>query len=203
MKRFPALAALEFEDIAMAVVATDALLKRAPIARYRSGTIAGGRYLTLFAGTTASVDESYIAGVGRAESALIDQVFLPHVHPHVFDAVFGKRTNFHVASLAIVETPTVCASIAAADRILKGTDVRLLELRLADSILAGKGLAFYGGELHEIDAALDIADGFFHNSGVQARTRRIPAPNEGLVTGLQTASNFGDAEYLDLDGEEL
>ena len=53
MKIYPAIAALEFDDIAAGVAATDAMLKRAPIAFFKSGTITHGRYLTLIGGTTA------------------------------------------------------------------------------------------------------------------------------------------------------
>ena len=53
MKKYPAIAVLEFSSIADALFCTDALLKKAPIAMLKSGTVSGGRYLIILGGSTA------------------------------------------------------------------------------------------------------------------------------------------------------
>ena len=55
MKDYPAIAVLEFGSIADGIYSTDAMLKKAPIAMIKSGTVSGGRYLIILGGSTASV----------------------------------------------------------------------------------------------------------------------------------------------------
>src|SRR5207253_1793907 len=52
MKKASALAVIDYEDIPAGVYAVDAILKKAPIAFVRAGTVTRGRYLVLFRGTT-------------------------------------------------------------------------------------------------------------------------------------------------------
>ncbi len=203
MKRFPAIAVLEFQDITRALVATDAMLKKAPIGLFKSGTVSRGRFLTLIAGTTASVEESYQEGIRVGDAAIIDKVILPHVHHQVYDCLLGKRNPARLEAMAMIETATVSANIHVTDRALKGTEVRLVEIRIADSLLWGKGLSIYQGELHEIQAAVEMATHFFDHHELEAKIELIPAPHEGLVEQLDFTSNFGDAKLLDLDGEVL
>ncbi|MER3459546.1 MAG: propanediol utilization protein, partial [Chloroflexota bacterium] len=61
---------------------------------------------------------------------------------------------------------TVAASIGAADAGVKGAQVTLLEVRLADG-LGGKGLTLFMGEVTDVEAALDIG------VGVLASPRRL------------------------------
>ncbi len=88
-------------------------------------------------------------------SSILDSVFLPGVHPQVASAVGRQRLPEPVDSLGIVETRTVAAAIAAADAGLKGAEVNLIEVRLADG-LGGKGLVFFSGLVHDVEAAVHI-----------------------------------------------
>ena len=63
MKKHPAIAIIEFSEIPAGMSATDAMLKKAPIAFVKCGTITRGRYLTLIGGTTASVEVSLEEGL--------------------------------------------------------------------------------------------------------------------------------------------
>ena len=58
MKKYPAIAIVELASIADGIYCTDALLKKAPIAMIKSGTVSHGRYLIVIGGSTASVEES-------------------------------------------------------------------------------------------------------------------------------------------------
>jgi microcompartment protein CcmL/EutN len=58
VKKYPAIAVVEFSSIADGIYTTDAILKKAAIAMIKGGTISHGRYLTIFGGTTGSVSES-------------------------------------------------------------------------------------------------------------------------------------------------
>ncbi|MGB5624149.1 MAG: BMC domain-containing protein, partial [Woeseiaceae bacterium] len=92
-KRHGALALLEFGTVAAGILASDIMVKRAPIALLRCGTIHPGRFLILVGGSVASTEEAYLVGVqlGEAERTLSGSVFLGDVHPTLHDAVLGTR----------------------------------------------------------------------------------------------------------------
>ena len=151
----PALALIEFDSIAAGIEAGDAMAKKAPIARLVAGTVHNGKYLVLIAGAVADVEESLAAGLAIGASAVLDHVYLPGVHPHVVDAIAAGRRPQPVEALGVIETRTVAAAIAAADAGIKGAEVNLLEVRLADG-LGGHGLVFFDGLVADVEAAVEI-----------------------------------------------
>jgi microcompartment protein CcmL/EutN len=202
MKKHPAIAVLEFRDIAVGMVATDAMLKKSPIAFLKCGTISRGRYLTLIGGTTASVEEAVNEGLFWGGASVLDHVLLADVHPQVYDAILGQRRTVGNGSLAIIETATVSSNVRAAELALKGTPVDLVEIRLADTGLSGKGVSIYHGELHDIEAAVDIAVGFLESTGVEVGFKIISSPHDALNRQLDTSTYFGSASLLELEGEK-
>jgi microcompartment protein CcmL/EutN len=150
----PAIALVEFESVARGIEAGDAMIKRAPLDVIRTGTVHPGKYLVLVGGLTADVEEALEAGRTVADGALVDVVFLPDVHPDVVASVGGTRRQDDGEALGIIETRTVAAVIDAADAAVKGAEVTIRELRLADD-LGGKGYVLLGGPLAEVEAAVD------------------------------------------------
>lgn len=202
MKKTSALAVLDFADIPAGVWAVDAILKKAPIAFVRAGTVTRGRYLVLFGGSTASTEESLEEALATTGKSIIDHAFLPDVHPALFDAAFGTRSKGQ-GSLLIIETSTAASIVRAVEAALKGTPVELLELRLSDNGLGGKGVAFLAGDLHDVEAAAVMAaagtgrdapppQGFAH--------RVIAAPHDGVEQVIAT-TRFEVAPLVELDGE--
>lgn len=151
----PALALLEFSSIAAGLEAGDSMVKRAPVERIVSGTVQPGHYLVMVTGDVASVEEAVAAGREKGQAALLDLVFLPNVHSDVVQALIGKQRPDMGDALGVVETQTVAAAIAAADAGLKGAEVALVQLRLADG-LGGKGLALFTGIVADVEAAVTI-----------------------------------------------
>jgi microcompartment protein CcmL/EutN len=203
MKKHPALAIVEFSDIPTGVFATDAMLKKAPIAFVKCGTISRGRYLTLIGGTTASVEEALDEGVAQGADRVLDRIMLADVHPRVYDAIVGVRRPVGQDALAIIETDTVASNVRAAEVALKSTNVELVEIRLADSGLSGKGVSVYQGDLYQIQEAVEIAMRFLDGVGVQARQRIIPSPHPSLVAQITTSTWFGAQTLLELQGEDV
>jgi len=148
----PALALLEFSSIAIGIQAGDAMVKRAPIDRIQSGTVQPGNYLVMVVGDVAPVEEAVSAGQEVGAEALLDTVLLPNVHPGVVAGIAGGREWHDDDALGVVETRTVAAAIHAADAGLKGAEVTLWQLRLADG-LGGKGLALFAGLVADVEAA--------------------------------------------------
>ncbi len=84
----PAIALIEFNSIAVGLVAADAMVKSSPIGSIYAGTVHPGKYLVLVSGDTASVDEAS-GRVSTSAARMLDPVFLPDIHPAVTVAVAG------------------------------------------------------------------------------------------------------------------
>jgi microcompartment protein CcmL/EutN len=203
MKIYPAIAALEFDDIPAGVVATDAMLKKAPIAFFKSGTITDARYLVVVGGTPASTDEALREGVRAAGRHALDYVLLPDVHARLYDAILGVRHARASRALAIIETGTVSASIRGAEAALKGTPVELIELRMADSGLAGKALFVLEGDLHEIEAAVTLAVQQAGQRGATVSCQVIAAPHDAVLGQVVAGTRFNGAPLVELHGESV
>jgi microcompartment protein CcmL/EutN len=151
---------IEFDSIAVGIVAGDAMVKAAPLGSIYAGTVHPGKYLVLVSGDTASVEEGLDAGLHVAASRVLASVFLPDIHPDVTSAMTGGTASAAVEddALGIVETPTVAAVIDAADAGVKAARVSLDAVRMADG-LGGKGYALFSGDVAEVEAALEAAAG--------------------------------------------
>ena len=201
MKQNPAIAVIDFSDIPTGVWATDAMIKKAPITLLRSGTITHGRYLTIVGGTTASVAESLREALALGAEHVLDHVFLADVHERLFDGIGGARQAGVRGAMVVVVTETVAAIVRAVEAALKGTPVTLVEIRLADSGLAGRGLAVFGGELPDIEAATGLALAAV-GAGRGVTHRIITAPHEALLAQIDAETHFSSAEPLELEGEK-
>jgi microcompartment protein CcmL/EutN len=158
MKLEPALALVELDSIAAGIEVGDAMAKKAPIETLRAGTVQPGKFLVLIGGTVGDVEESLAAGLRLGGERVVDCLMLPNVHPEVVRAVGGGREVKPGEALGIVETATVASAIHAADAGIKGAEVTLLEVRLADG-LGGKGLTLFTGLVHDVEAGVEIGAG--------------------------------------------
>lgn len=156
MSKFPAIALIELSSIAAGAFAADRMVKRSPIELLHTGTVQPGKYLILIGGGTAEVEESYREGMQVAEAAMIDEVFLPQVHPRVVDALNGDRAFKDYESMMVLETSTVASIIRATDAAAKGALVEVAELRFGSG-LGGRGLAILTGNRTDVEAAAEIA----------------------------------------------
>ena len=169
--RGPALGVLEVGTIARGVVAADAGLKRAPAILLHSRAVSGGKHLVMFEGGVAEVEEALEAAARAAGDQVLDRVELPmadaQVWPLLEATAPGPASLATIAppdwsgdgaaeAVAIVETKTVCAAIAAADAACKIADVVVRDARFAVD-LAGKAYFTLTGTLDAIEAAAGAA----------------------------------------------
>jgi microcompartment protein CcmL/EutN len=182
----PALALLEFDSIARGIEAGDQMVKRAPVEVIRAGTVQPGRYLVLVAGEVADVEEAVAAG--ETFATLVDEVLLPDIHPDVVAALKGRRTAGDGEALGVIETRTVATIIRAADAGIKGAQVAIAELRLADG-LGGKGYVLFVGPVAEVEAAVEIGGGA---TGTKVVTAVIPQLHSEMGENLWAAPRFAD-----------
>ena len=176
----PAIGLLEVSSLARGFVVTDAVVKRAAVILLSSHPIAPGRYVTLFWGSVAEVEESFAAGEEVGREVLVDRLFLPGAHAQVIEALTaGRARQPDLDALGILETYGITGAILSADAACKAADVELLEIRLAHG-LGGKGLWIVTGALHDVEAAMEAGEGILE-AGVLVRSEIIPRPHPDML----------------------
>jgi microcompartment protein CcmL/EutN len=187
-----ALALLEFESVATGVLAVDRMLKRAPVALLRCGTVHPGKYLVLVGGTVAATEEAHDEGVktGRETSCLVDEVLLPDPHPGLRPGLVGDRKEPKGDTLAVLETTTCAAMLRAIDAVLKRVPVQLSKLRLADD-LGGRSVAFLDGALTDVQEAVEIANARMGSEGRMVNASIMSRMDETLRKVLSESTTFG------------
>ena len=156
-----AVALLEFGSIAAGIEAGDAMVKRAALDVIRTGTVHPGRYLVLIGGAVGELEEALDAAHMLGGEHVVDKMFLPDPHPYLVAALVGTKEQGEGEALGVIETSSVASVISAADAGLKGADVSLREIYLADG-LGGKGYLLFRGPLVEVQAAVEIGS---HRAG--------------------------------------
>lgn len=185
----PALTLIEFSSIAAGIQAADAMVKRAPIDVMLAGTVQPGKYLVLVGGLTADVEESLAAGREVGRDAILDIVYLPQVHPSVVTALRGGRSPEPAEALGVLETSSVAAAIRAADAGVKGAQVELVEVRLADG-LGGKGIVLYSGVVADVEIAVALGVESLQGPDALIRQVVIPQLHEEMWDNLSQATRF-------------
>ena len=181
MTRGPALGVLEIATIARGVVVADAALKRAPAVLLSSRAVSGGKHLVMLEGGVAEVEEAMAAGVRAAADLLVDRVELAAADDQVWPMLGAPVAPLDWAgdrgaeAVAIIETRTVCAAIAAADAACKAAEVVVRDVRFAVD-LAGKAYFTLTGTLDSIEAAADAARAAAGDRLVGAELIAQPAP---------------------------
>lgn len=199
--KHPALALLELDSVAAGIRAADRMVKGAPIALLKAGTVHPGRYLVLIAGTVASVEEGWRVGREAAARFLRDDVLLPDVHQQVLDGAWGRRQSHEEEALGVLETNGVAALLCAADAAVKGADVRIAELRLADD-LGGRAFVLFDGPLTGIEAALEIGANAIRNDSI-LHCATLPRLDNDLRGLLSSGTRFASCEPCQPEGAEI
>jgi microcompartment protein CcmL/EutN len=188
----PALALLELDSIAVGIAAGDAMAKRSPVDVLHAGTVHPGRYLVLVGGAVADVEEALAAGCEVGEGSVLDVVLLPGVDPQVVDALRGVRRAGEGEALGIVEAATVASVIDAADAGVKGAQVRIMELRIADD-LGGKAYVLFDGRVSDVEAAVE--HGLHRASSAERPSGWIVGRVVSQLHGAMRANLEGDARF--------
>ena len=185
----PALALVEFSSIATGIRAGDAMVKKAPVASIRCGTVQPGKYLVLLTGGVAEVEEALQAGLEVGADTVLGTVFLPNVHPAVIEALHGGHSEGAGVALGVIETSNVTATIRAADAGVKGAEVTLREIRLADG-LGGKAYCLFQGEVQDVEAAVEIGVGALPDALALVNQVVIPQLHGEMDENLAASSYF-------------
>jgi microcompartment protein CcmL/EutN len=187
--KITAVALIEFDSIAIGITSGDAMVKKAPLAMLKAGTIHPGKYLVMIGGDVASVEESYREGLSVGREAIVDDVMLSDIHQQVLDGILGKKATNQNEALGVIETSTVAANIDAADAAVKGSDVTILEIRLADG-LGGNSFALFSGKVEDVEVAIQIGTERIKTKDITVHTAVIPRIDEWMASEINSKSRF-------------
>lgn len=202
MKTYPAIALIEYASVASGVYAGDTMVKKAPISVIKCGTVHNGKYLMLIGGSVASVEESYAVGLTVCESCVLDNVILPDIHNQLHDGLLGRRIPCTEDALGIIETSTVASMLGATDAGVKGANVNIVEIRMAND-LGGKALTLLNGKLEEVEAAVSIAKDSVTNSDLWVRDKIIPRLHNDMRGQINRTTHFARVTLRKVEGSEI
>ena len=176
----PALALIEFKSVARGMLVTDAMIKKAPIKVLATHPICPGKYMVLFAGEVADVEESFMVGKTLAGDMLVNDFFLPYAHPEIIPALSATNAVEQFGALGIVETFSVASCLKAADLAAKEAPSKLVEIRLANG-LGGKAYFVVTGELSDVEISVGKAKEYLEADGLLAGCEVIPSPHQEFL----------------------
>jgi microcompartment protein CcmL/EutN len=81
--------------------------------------------------------------------------------------------------------------------------VRLVELRIAEYEMSGKAISLFNGELHDVQAAMELAGDFLRGRKEYVQHRIISRPHEALTQHLADGTRFAGSKPRELEGEEV
>jgi microcompartment protein CcmL/EutN len=187
-----ALALVEIDSVALGLRAVDALIKRAPVRLMEANLVEPGRFLVLFAGGVAEVEESLAAARAVAGEALLDNLFLPFAHPLILAGLRGRcvqATADELDTLGVVEGRRIASTLAACDHALKEAAVDLTGLRVVGG-LGGRAYFIVHGPQHDVEAALEAAEAVLTAAGQLHSVECIPRPHDEMVGWLLRPAPF-------------
>jgi len=169
-----ALGLLEFREITRGLVASDRMLKSAPVELITATSVCPGKFVILISGEVSAVKNSLQAGKEEFKDGVIDELLIPNPHESLLKALAGTvEVTSERQSLGLIETFSVASAIKAADVAAKGGDVAVSEVRLARG-MGGKSIVIILGEVSAVKSAV--------KSGIQA-------VEEGLLVSHAVISN--------------
>ncbi|MFT5291945.1 MAG: microcompartment protein CcmL/EutN [Planctomycetota bacterium] len=181
----PCIGLLELCSIARGIEVADAVLWEADIELLFAEPVQPGKYVLLLTGGVQDVSSALRRGAELAGSDLVDQLYIPQVHPQVEVALRrrGGKIDGQMDAVGVVETKTVASAIVAADVALKTATVDLFDLRVANG-LGGKSFIGLTGEVSDVRSAVTAGARNAQEAGQLARDVVIPRPHPDLVRHL-------------------
>ncbi len=183
-----ALALVELGSIARGYRVVDAMVKKSPVTVLEANLVEPGKYLILFAGGVAEVDEAFTEALQVGGAEVLDRLMLPMVHPAILPALAGKLSCQAPDTIGVVETASVSSGLLACDRALKDAFVELAGLRITPG-LGGKAYFVVHGSQHDVEAALAAAKGHLED-GQLRQLELIPRPHEDFLAVILRPAPF-------------
>ena len=184
-----ALALVELDSVARGYLAVDALVKRSPVDLLEANLVEPGKFLILFAGGVAEVEEAMEAALEVAEDAVMDKLLLPFVHEAIVPGLRGEQVQVYPDTIGVVEGRTIASVLGACDRALKDAEVKLTGLRITPA-LGGRAFFVVQGVQSDVEAALEVARAKLDTAQTLHRVELIPRPHLEFLAVLLRPAPF-------------
>jgi microcompartment protein CcmL/EutN len=129
-------------------------------------------------------------------------MLLSDVHEQLHDCILGKRTKCKEESLGIIESASVSTMVKASDAGVKGADVNIIEIRLADDI-GGKSFTIFNGSIEEVQAAVDVAKRTVSTPEYWINETIIPHLHNDMRKQIDQTTTFTKVKLGKVDGCEI
>ena len=146
--------------------------------------------------------ESYAKGIAIEPDNIIDNMILPNVHEQLHDSILGTRLKCTKESLGIIEASSVSTMIKVSDAGVKGADVNIVEIRLADDI-GGKSFTIYNGSIEEIQAAVEIAKSAVTDTEHWVNETIIPNMHNDMKVQIDQTTRFAQVQLGSVRDSEI
>ena len=179
------MAVVELHTTAVGLAAADTVLKTADCPLFKANTVCPAKFLLLFGGQLAAVQEAYALVQITYQGELLDAFFLGQISDQLLDGLSGEGEPTATVGLAVgvIETFSAASAIAAADAAVKAAEVQLLDVRLAQG-MTGKGVVYLSGTVAAVETALQAGAEAVRDSGNLCATGCLPSPHESLWRSL-------------------
>jgi microcompartment protein CcmL/EutN len=181
-----ALALLELNSVAVGLRSLDALVKRARVDILEANLVEPGKFLILFVGGVAEVQEAQLAALEVASDDVIANLLLPLAHPLLLTGLRGREIRVQADDydcIGVIETKLVVGALHACDRSLKDADVDLTGIRIHGG-LGGRAYYVVHGAQHDVEIALEVGKKASELHGGLHRLEIIPRPHYDMVSWL-------------------
>jgi len=169
----------EYESIAAGLLALDMMVKEAPVEILACVTVTPGKYIIIITGDEASVDASLKRARRETGDGIMEELFIPNLHPGVGPALLGEAGTGDLDAVGIIESFSVAAGVEAADICAKEAAVRLLRITFGSG-MGGKATVKFTGPIGEVEAALAAGTRLVESKGRLCRSIVIPRPHEEI-----------------------
>jgi len=195
--RTEALALIEMDSVAVGLRALDALVKKAVVEVIEANLVEPGKYMVLFAGGVAEVEESYQEALRIAGEGVLGRMLLPRAHAGLLDglrdplagAAVSREAPEKLDTLGVLEGSSVAATLEACDRALKDADIELAGIRVAGG-LGGRAYFVVYGVQHDVEAGIEAGEKVLRREDALHRVELIPRPHREMVVWLLRPTPF-------------
>jgi len=187
-----ALALVEVDAVASGLRTLDTLVKRAEVHVLEANLVEPGRFLILFDGGVAEVEEAFDAALERGGDSIVGRMKLPFAHTDLLQGLRGREVRANadeLDTLGVIEGTAVAAVLEACDRALKEAGVRLTGIRVAGA-LGGRAFFVVHGPQHDVEAAIEAGTEVLHRHDRFHRTECIARPHPDMVPWLLRPAPF-------------
>ncbi len=179
-----AIAVLEYTSITRGLFIVDVVTKKAPVEVLWADPVSHGKYILLFSGGVAEVEESYKAALEASGETLVENIFIPQVTRKLGSAIGGKTESPKPqTSVGMLESSSIAASVEAADRVLKTAPLQLNRFHLGKG-LGGKSYFIFSGELDDVQAGLEAGREILESYGSFVDLELIARPEAEFLEVL-------------------